>query len=141
MRKSFCVLLLILIFNDCYSQDALTQTRDKDSLFYYKYSILRGHLFKIGDTVYNVQRLKPLMRKDKESHEAFKSFRLNKTIAGGFAYVAGGSLYRVTDGLINKDNVFPWVCSTIGTYFLAQLFSKKSKRQLNKAVSIYNSID
>jgi hypothetical protein len=138
MRKIIFVFILTAVFSNCYSQDTLAPLKNRDSLFFYKQSIFRGSLFKIGDTVYDVRKLKPLMRRDKESYEAFKSFRLNKTIAGGFAYVWGGSFYRVADGLINKDNVFPWICSTIGTYFLAQLFYKKSRIQRDKVITLYN---
>lgn len=139
MKKIICLLLMTTVCYNCFSQDILRNSlKSRDSLQLYKLSIWRGYLFKIGDTVYTVRRLKPLMQNNRQADVSFKSFRVNNTIAGGFAFFSGASFYRVAEGLIQKNNIFPFVCSTVGTYFLAQVFHKKSIQQITKAMTIYN---
>ncbi len=139
MKKIICLFLMTTVCYNCFSQDILRNSlKSRDSLQLYKLSIWRGYLFKIGDTVYTVRRLKPLMQNNRQADVSFKSFRVNNTIAGGFVFFSGASFYRVADGLIQKNNIFPFVCSTVGTYFLSQVFHKKSMQQITKAMTIYN---
>lgn len=138
--KSIVIIFLLFGFSlNAFCQEQTVKGYNSDSLYYYKRSIIKGHLFKVGDKVYSARSLKTLLQDNEDAYESLNAFRSNNFMSGLSAYVFGASIYGIVNGLINRNNIFPFVCITPVTYYFGHKFFKKSLRHREKMIIEYNT--
>jgi hypothetical protein len=149
MRKILTTLFVLILCNRVFSQDTLlksTRTTDTIQLVNKHQSIWKNPLFvwnkpifKIGDNIYDANELKPIIATHKKAYTSFKAYRFNYTAGTIVSVMTLGSTVALVDAIANKKTVLLPIGAIIGTYFLSDTYFKSSKRQLNKALTLYNS--
>lgn len=148
MRKFMMALILCAFSYPSFSQDTLpttAQKKDTIQLYYQKHSAwgfpfirLSKLFFKVGDSLYKANEMEVFLQNNQQAYVAFKSYRFNRAASEVGFYLWAGSFVLTIDALTHKRSVGLPIGAFVGTYFLKELFFQKSKRQLRKAISLYN---
>lgn len=149
MRKILATLFVFIMSNKGFTQDTLLKSaRTTDtiqlinkhqSLWSNPIFVWNKPIFKIGDNIYDANELKPIIATNKKAYISFKSYRFNYTAGTIVSLMTLGSMVALVDAVAYKKTVLLPIGAIIGTYLLSDIYFKSSKKQLNKALTLYNS--
>jgi hypothetical protein len=124
-----------------HTQDTLHNTYLLDKLTIHKSSrnLWIGANFRVGDTILSAHGLASLIRNNRQSYQVYKSSKTNHYVSSGAFVWSLLGIVSTGVGLANKENVFPYISATVIGTILGEIFRKKANRQLNTALSLYNS--
>ncbi len=93
----------------------------------------------MGDNIYDADELKPIIGTNKNAYASFKAYRFNYTAGSIVSLMTLGSTVALVDAVANNKTVLLPIGAIIGTFLLSDSYFKSSKKQLGKALTIYNS--